>query len=134
MLWGMTADNKCGKYFASGEERLRIVTPDAMGRCSCCKVDCNKGSGILNHLVGSSWHTWDAVLLQQTFLCNPSPQVIWFITMLRIFRSLKEDTKAWTNCDTEAFLSWLKGADGIRQVLALSIALAFWENRRYFGT
>jgi inositol phosphorylceramide mannosyltransferase catalytic subunit len=132
-LWGMTAAHNCGRFFQSNEEQLRIITPQVMGRCSCCKVNCDPSVGILNHLVGSSWHSWDSVALQQTFLCNPAPQMIFLITLFKLGRSLWNNTHSWTSLSLGKLRAYLGSADGIRQLIALFAANCFFQWRRYLG-
>jgi len=132
-LWGMTAATNCGRYFQSADERLRIVTPQVMGRCSCCKVNCDSSMGILNHLVGSSWHTIEAVFLQQMFLCNPAPQMVFLITIFKLIKSLRKDTESWTSPSMDKLMAYLQSADGIRQVIAILTANCFFQWRRFLG-
>jgi len=131
-LFAMTAVNRCGVVFKN-DEHLRIIQPSVMGRCSCCKVTCDKSIGILNHLVGSSWHTWDAILMQQLFLCNPAPMMVLLITLFKVIRSLRNDLQAWTSCNYGKLLAYLRSADGIRQIIALFISNLFFQWRRYLG-
>jgi len=137
MLWGLSARNKCGKHFVSGAEHMRLVKPSAMGRCSACKVGCNQEQGILNHLVGSSWHRWDARLLQFAFLCHPQVAAVGAVLLSKFVHLYMQKYYGWSEVNTEdksdRMLFGLRHGDGIRTVLLVFISFVLWMNRRYYG-
>jgi len=75
-LWGMTSRSLCGHNFVNHNEKLRIVSGEATGRCSLCGgVDMQKcaANGLLKHIQGSSWHgsAKDVKIINFAFLCHP---------------------------------------------------------------
>eukprot|EP00658_Telonema_sp_P-2_P025954 TRINITY_DN20471_c0_g1_i3.p1 TRINITY_DN20471_c0_g1~~TRINITY_DN20471_c0_g1_i3.p1 ORF type:complete len:530 (+),score=112.19 TRINITY_DN20471_c0_g1_i3:56-1645(+) len=94
--WAMASPALCGKAFnpsTDGEaqvaERLRILSPSFMGRCSICRgaaTDCHK-KGVLKHLVGSSWHIakTNTSMSHFVFLCQPAVTICLVGVLFKIF-------------------------------------------------
>jgi len=136
MLYGVTSSTHCGKYFASGEEHLRIIKPDVIGRCSVCKVNCNPDIGVLKHLVGSSWHTWDAVLVQQVFVCNPFLFGVILVLIIKCTLLLKRHYHLifrFQGQKRTKLSAWAQSCDGMRTCILIFLSWALWMHRRYNG-
>jgi len=93
-LWAMTSQSLCGHSFVRHEEKLRIISGPATGRCSLCGgTDLQKcaADGLLRHIQGSSWHrSGDGVkFMNFTFLCHPGV-VAGLALMLAIVVSIME--------------------------------------------
>ena len=88
-LWGMTSRSLCGHNLLRHNEKLRIVSGEATGRCSLCGgVDMEKcaANGLLKHIQGSSWHGKEVKYMNFVFLCHPGV-VAGLITALAITAS-----------------------------------------------
>ena len=58
-LWAMTSHSLCGHNFVRHNEKLRIISGEATGRCSLCGGTAMQNcaaNGLLKHIQGSSWH------------------------------------------------------------------------------
>ena len=77
-LWAMTTHALCGHNLGGStfQDKLRIISGEATGRCSLCGgTDMQKcaADGLLKHIQGSSWHgsAKDVSFMNFTFLCHP---------------------------------------------------------------
>ena len=98
-LWAMTSRSLCGHNFVRHDEKLRIISGQATGRCSLCGgTDLQKcaADGLLKHIQGSSWHgsANDVKFMNFTFLCHPGVVAGLAMTLgitLSIMKSILHD-------------------------------------------
>ena len=85
--------------------------------------------GLLNHLVGSSWHRWDSLMMQFVFLCHPQAAMVIGVIVFKLLRFLwRQGCSPTLDCAKHASSVF----DAKTAVLVI-VSFMIWNYRRTYG-